>query len=134
MRLFVDANVFLRYFTLDDAGQHHRAARLFLEASRGDIDLVTGPPVLFEVAWTLVAAYRIPREKVLDVLSRILALPGLALTDSQLVERALQLARAGNRDFADAYIAASAEASGVDAVATFNRRDLQRLGSVIYDF
>ena len=134
MRVFVDANIFLRYFTLDDAGQHRRAARLFGEASRGDIDLVTGPPVLFEVAWTLQAAYRIPREKVLDVLSRILALSGLALTDSQLVERALQLARAVNRDFADAYIAASAEAGGVDAVATFNRRGLQRLGSVIYDF
>jgi predicted nucleic acid-binding protein len=134
MRVFVDANVFLRYFTLDDAGQHGRAARLFGEASQGDIDLVTGPPVLFEVAWTLQAAYAIPHEKVLDVLSRILALPGLTLTDSQLVERAVQLARAANRDFADAYIAASAEVAGVDAVATFNRKDLQRLGSVIYDF
>ena len=133
MRVFVDANVFLRYFTLYDAGQHGRAARLFGEASQGDIDLVTGPPVLFEVAWTLQAAYAIPREKVLDVLSRILALPGLTLTDSQLVERAVQLARAANRDFADAYIAASAEAAGVDAVATFNRKDLERHDSVIYD-
>jgi predicted nucleic acid-binding protein len=134
MRVFVDANVFLRYFTLDDAGQHGRAARLFGEASQGDVDLVTGPPVLFEVAWTLQAAYGIPRERVLDVLSRILAFPGLHLTDAQLVERALQLARSANRDFADAYIAASAETGGVDAVATFNRKDLQRLGSVIYDF
>jgi len=56
------------------------------------------------------------------------------LTDPQLVERALQHAHAANRDFADAYIAASAEAAGVDAVATFNRKDLQRLGSVTYDF
>ena len=50
MRVLVDANVFLRYFTLDDAGQHGRAARLFGEGSQGNIDLVTGPPVLFEVA------------------------------------------------------------------------------------
>lgn len=94
---------------------------------------MTSPPVLFEVAWTLQAAYAIPREKVLDVFSRILALPGRTLTDSQLVERAVRLARAANRDFADAYIAASAEAGGVDAVATFNCKDLERLGSVIYD-
>jgi predicted nucleic acid-binding protein len=134
MRVFLDANVFLRYFTLDDAGQHGRAARLFGQASRGEIDLVTGPPVLFEVAWTLQAAYGLPRERVLDVLSRILALPGLAMTDAQLVERALQLARAVNRDFADAYIAASAEAAGIDGIATFNRKDLRRLGSAIYDF
>jgi len=70
MRVFVDANVFLRYFTLDNAGQHVRAARLFGEASQGDIDLVTGPPLLLEAA-------------------------------------------------------------GVDAVATYNRKDLKRLGSVI---
>jgi predicted nucleic-acid-binding protein len=83
------------------------------------------------VAWTLQAAYGIPRERVLDVLSRILALSELTLTDSQLVEWALQLACSANRDFADAYIAASAEAVSVDAVTTFNRQDLQRLGSVI---
>ena len=72
MRVFVDANVFLRYFTLDNAGQHGRAARLFREASHGDIDLVTGRPLLLEAA-------------------------------------------------------------GVDAVATFNRKDLERLDSVTYD-
>ncbi|NWG12046.1 MAG: PIN domain-containing protein [Acidobacteria bacterium] len=134
MRVFVDANVFLRYFTLDDAGQHERAAALFREASQGAVDLITGPPVLFEVAWTLQAAYGVPRREVLDVLYRILAFPGLALTDAPLAEQALRLARDSNRDFADAYIAASAEAAGADAVATFNRRDLQRLGSALYDF
>ena len=72
MCAFVDANDFLRYFTLDDAGRHGRAVRLFGEASQGDIDLVTGPPVLLEAA-------------------------------------------------------------GVDAVATLNRKDLERLDSVIYD-
>lgn len=53
MRVFLDANVFLRYFTLDDAGQHGRASRFFDAASQGAIELVTGPPVLFEIAWTL---------------------------------------------------------------------------------
>ena len=134
MRVFVDANVFLRYFTRDEAGQHERADRLFREASRGAVDLVAGPPILFEIAWTLQAAYKTPREKVLDVLSRISAFPGLELTDSLLVERALQLARSGDRDFADAYIAASAEAAGAAAVATLNIKDFQRLGAVTYKF
>jgi len=51
-RLFVDIRVFLRFFTTDDAGQHARAAALFKSASLGDVSLVTGPPVLFEIAWT----------------------------------------------------------------------------------
>jgi predicted nucleic acid-binding protein len=132
MRIFVDANVFLRFFTYDDQGQHARATRLFKEAADQTIGLVTGPPVLFEVAWTLYAAYKLPHENVLEVLSRILTLPGLEVTDASLVERALQLARGKRVEFADSYIAASVQTLGADAVATFNRKDFQRLDSVLH--
>ncbi|MCX5758081.1 MAG: type II toxin-antitoxin system VapC family toxin, partial [Candidatus Hydrogenedentes bacterium] len=75
--VFVDSNVFLRFFTQDDAGQYKDAVKLFRDAAVGELELVAGPPVLFEIAWTLRAAYRQPREKVLEVLSAIRALPGL---------------------------------------------------------
>lgn len=55
--VFVDSNVFLRFFTVDDAGQHERAAQLFEKAAAGKVKLVTGPPVRFEIAWTLRSAY-----------------------------------------------------------------------------
>jgi predicted nucleic acid-binding protein len=67
-RVFVDANVFLRFFTVDREGHHELAVRLFDRATAGEILLVTGPPVLFEVAWTLRSAYGLSREQVLDVL------------------------------------------------------------------
>lgn len=56
--VFVDANVFLRFFTKDDDGQHEQAERLFRAGAEGEVVLISGPPVLFEVAWTLRAAYR----------------------------------------------------------------------------
>jgi len=121
-RVFVDANVFMRFFTEDEEGQHERAAGLFAHAAAGKVRLVTGPPVLFEIAWTLRAAYRLPREKALDVLHRIRMLSGLELSDARLVEEALRLARASGQEFADAYIAASATACGTDAIATCNRK------------
>ncbi len=111
MAIFVDANVFLRFFTHDDAGQHDRAARLFERATGNVTTLVTGPPVLFEVAWTLRSAYRLDAKSVLDVLEAILAFPGLKLTDAEVCAEALRLARAGGVDFADAYIAALATSS-----------------------
>jgi predicted nucleic acid-binding protein len=49
-RIFVDANVFLRFFTRDDEGHHQRAARLFERAVKGEISLHTGPPVFLDVA------------------------------------------------------------------------------------
>jgi len=125
---FVDANVFLRFLTVDDEGQHHKAARLFEAAVRGECRLITGPPVLFELAWTLRAAYKVPRERGLEILSAVFAMPGLTLTDAPLVADALTLAAATGSEFADAYVAASARAAGCSGVATFNRKDFTRLG------
>ena len=125
---FVDANVFLRFLTVDDEGQHHKAARLFEAAVRGECLLVTGPPVLFELAWTLRSAYKVPRERSLEILSAVFAMPGLTLTDAPLVAEALTLASATGSEFADAYVAASARAAGSSGVATFNRKDFTRLG------
>jgi len=132
--VFADANIFLRFFTRDDSGQHDRAANLLHNAAAGEVALVTGPPVLFEIAWTLRSAYRQRKGKVLDVLARMRALPGLGMTDAAIVDEALILARRTGQEFADAYIAASSTAAGAGGIATFNRRDFQRLGAPLHDF
>jgi predicted nucleic acid-binding protein len=133
-RLFVDANVFLRFFTKDDRPQHVSAEKLFREAATGKVSLVTGPPVLFEIAWTLRSAYDLPREKVLDVLSRIGSLPGLELSDGPVVEEAISVAKASGQEFADSYILALARRLGAGAVATFNRKDFLKMGAVLHPF
>jgi predicted nucleic acid-binding protein len=129
---FVDANVFLRFLTHDDANQRKQAVALFRQAAKGEISLISGPPVLFEVAWVLRSAYDVPREKVLDALSAIVAFPGLMLLDADLVEQAIALARSAGQGFADAYIAISAQSAGADAVATFNRRHFEKMGARVH--
>ncbi len=130
---FVDANVFLRFLTVDDEGQHLKAARLFEAAREGKCRLVAGPPVLFELSWTLRAAYEVPKARVIEILSAVFATPGMSLTDAPLVADALSLAAATGVEFADAYIAACARASGCSGVATFNRKDFARLGIDLAD-
>ena len=132
--IFVDANVFLRFFTLDDRGQHDQAAGLFQQAAIGKIALVTGPPVLFEIAWTLRSAYRQANVKVMEALSAIAVLPGLQLTDGRTVEAALALAKTSGQEFADAYIASASREVGADEVATFNRKHFDRLGVTLHAF
>jgi predicted nucleic acid-binding protein len=127
-KVFVDANVFLRFFTRDDAGQHGRAERLFRSAAGGEVALITGPPVLFEVAWTMRAAYKTEAAQILDMLESIIALPGMTLTDKAICAEALRLARSGDVEFPDAYIAALADECGAETVATFNLADFKKLG------
>ena len=132
-RVFVDANVFMRFLMEDEQREADQAARLFREAAAGSLALVTGPPVLFEIGWTLRSTYRLSRETTLDVLTRIAGLPGLDLADASLVEEALRLARESGQEFADAYIAASARAGACDAVATFNRKHFEKLGTTLHE-
>jgi predicted nucleic acid-binding protein len=131
---FVDTNVFLRFLTLDDEGHHAKAARLLESAARGERRLVTGPPVLFELAWTLRAAYKVPRAQVLKILKAVFATPNLTLTDSPLVAEALSLASETDSEFADAYIAAASRAAECSGVATFNRNDFAKLGVELAEF
>ena len=133
-RVFVDANLFMRFFTKDDKNQHKRAANLFKNAASGKLELVTGPPVLFEVAWTLKSSYKLSREKILDVLTRILSLPGMKVLDANLVEDAIRRARIGDVEFSDAYIMASAQAQHTDGIASFNKSDFKKLDGVLYEF
>lgn len=131
-RVFVDANVFLRFFTVDDHGQHGKAVRLLNDAAAGRVTLVSGPPVLFEVAWTMRSAYGVDADAILGALESIAGFPGLSLSDVENVLAAISLARESGVEFADAYIAVSAQALGADQIATFNVRDFRRMDVATY--
>jgi len=127
-RVYVDSNVFLRFLTVDDAGQHKKAVKLFQKASEGKVHLISGPPVLFEIAWTLRSAYDLDRESVVDVIERIITTPGLEITDGAVAAAAVSVARERRLDFADAYVVANAQGAQADAVATFNVRHFKKGG------
>jgi predicted nucleic acid-binding protein len=129
-RVFVDTNVFLRFLTEDDAGQSASAAALFALADAGLVRLITGPPVLFELVWTLRRAYRFDRARCLEVLASLLAWETLEVVDRERALDAVDRARASGEEFADAYIASSARSC--DAIATFNQRDFEALGATLW--
>jgi predicted nucleic acid-binding protein len=131
--VFVDSNVFLRYITRDDQGQADRAKKLFLQAQSGKIILVTGPPVLFEIAWTLKIRYKQPLLKVLDLLEALVTTPWISMADKDIAQEAIRLAKNADQDFADAYIHAIARKSGALGVASFNRKHFERMGTTLYD-
>ncbi|MDR3280985.1 MAG: PIN domain-containing protein [Synergistaceae bacterium] len=135
MRTFVDANVFLRLFVeKDNPEQIVRSERLFAQARAGNIDLMTGPPVFFEIAWTLAYRYKVPNAAILDLLEAILAFPNLKVIDRNLVMAAIYLAKEKGGSFADSYIAASASDNDADNIATFNSKHFNKLAATLYVF
>jgi len=69
---------------------------------------------------------------ILDILDSVVAFPSLSLSDQSTVLLAISMARESGVEFADAYIAASAQALGVDQIATFNIKHFKRLDTALY--
>jgi predicted nucleic-acid-binding protein len=122
---FVDSNVLVRHLTGDPPEQASRASD-FLRAGE---NLILVDLVVAEVVYVLESVYEVERERVADVVRAILAFPALVVADEALLLRALEIYEQHRIHFAEAYLAACAEISGVGAVASFDR-DIDRVGSV----
>jgi predicted nucleic-acid-binding protein len=135
MLTFVDANIFIRLFTeQDNEKQVAQSEQLLLAAQKGEVDLVTGPPVFFEIAWVLGQRYKVPNHKILDVLEAILSYPNLRVLNKEQVMAAIETARTKESAFADSYIMVTVANVTADNVATFNKKHFSKLGAQLYPF
>ncbi len=129
MTAFVDTNVLIRHLTGDPPARARLATRYLEQADQ----LLLPDLILAEVAYVLESYYEVPRLRVAEALRSILAFRAIRVVDSPLLQRAVELYEVQGLDFADAYLVASAERTGVGAVASFDRgidRGIDRVGTV----
>jgi predicted nucleic acid-binding protein len=114
---FVDANVLVRHLTGDPPEQAERATRYL----RATDELLLPDLILAEVAYVLESFYETPRAQVAGTLRAVLAFPAIRVIDRDLLQRAIEVYDLLRLDFADAYLVASAERTGIGVVASFDR-------------
>jgi len=122
---FVDTNVLIRHLTGDPPDQAARATRLLSEADR----LLLPDLIVAETVHVLESFYEVPRARVAELVRAIVAFPGIGVADEPLLLRALEVYEVHRLDLADAYLVAQAEASGVNAVVSFDKR-IERVPAV----
>ena len=125
-RLWVDANVVLRFLTRDPPDLAARAARLMERAESGEVRLYLSPLVLAETVWVLKSFYGHPMPEIRDVLVPLLSAPGIEVDDRGHALEALELSAERNVDFVDACLAVQAAAAN-ESVCTFDSTDFKRL-------
>lgn len=125
MTAFLDTNILVRHLTGDPPEQARRATRYLAEADT----LIIPDLILAEVAYVLESYYEAPRSQVAEALRAILAFRTIRVVDGPLLLRAVELCEVYGLDFADAYLAASAERTGVRVVVSFDRA-IDRAGTV----
>ncbi|HLA17113.1 MAG TPA: type II toxin-antitoxin system VapC family toxin [Candidatus Limnocylindrales bacterium] len=117
MTAFVDTNVLIRHLTGDPPEMASRATR-YLETA----DELLLPDLMFaEVAYVLESFYETPRAQVATTLRAVLAFPAIRVVDADLLQRAVEVYEVHRLDFADAFLVASAERTGIGVIASFDR-------------
>ncbi|HEY7215402.1 MAG TPA: PIN domain-containing protein [Thermoanaerobaculia bacterium] len=125
-RLWVDANVLLRFLTGEPESMAEQANRLMVRAERGEVLLLLSPLVVAEVVWVLKSFYRRSYDEISRVVIPLISAEGVETEDRELLIRAIELARDKNVDFSDAVLALQASRRS-EAVCTFDETDFKRL-------
>jgi len=114
---FVDTNVLVRHLTADPADLAARATA-YLGSER---ELLVTDLVAAETVHVLESFYDAPRDEVARALRSLVAFDSIVCVDPALLLRAIEVYETDRIDFAEAYLVARAESTGVGKVASFDR-------------
>ncbi len=77
--------------------------------------------VLAECVYVLESFYEVARSRVAELMRAVTALPSIHTVDSAALLRALEVYEVERLDFAEAYLVAQAEITGVGEILSFDR-------------
>lgn len=117
MSAFIDTNILVRHLTGDPPDMAERATR-FLGAER---ELLLVDLVVAETIYVLESFYEAPREQIAEAIRSLIAFDSIVCVDPALLLRAVEIYEVDRLDFAEAYLVACAETTGVGRVASFDR-------------
>jgi predicted nucleic-acid-binding protein len=113
----IDTNVLIRHLTGDPPEMATRATS-YLGTAR---ELLLTDLVAAETVYVLESFYQAPRGQVAEAMRSLIAFDAIICVDPPLLLRAIQVYETDRIDFAEAYLVACAESTGISKVASFDR-------------
>lgn len=127
--IFVDTNYFLRFVLRDNELQYVEAKKLFLEAAKGKIELITSTVVFFEIHFVLKSFYKKDKSFLVETLSKILNL-SVVFPEKQLLQASLNFYEKSAVGLEDCYNIAFSKMVRVNEFKTFDinlRKELEKI-------
>ena len=84
-------------------------------------ELMLADVVVAECVYVLESFYEVERGRVAELMRAAIAMPSIKTIDRASLLRALEVYEVDRLDFAEAYLVAQAESTGVGAIMTFDR-------------
>ncbi|HET9612152.1 MAG TPA: type II toxin-antitoxin system VapC family toxin [Acidimicrobiales bacterium] len=117
MSAFVDTNLLVRHLTGDPPVMAARATAYLASAD----ELYLADLVVAETVYVLESFYEVPRQQIAEATRSLVAFDSIVTVDPALLLRAVEVYEVDRLDFAEAYLVACAESTGVGCVASFDR-------------
>jgi len=114
---FLDTNILVRHLTGDPPAMAVRATAFL----RDEPELFLADLIVAETIYVLESFYETPRVQVAEIVQSLLALPSIVVVDRDVLLRAIEIYERDRLDFAEAYLVACAESTGVGRIASFDR-------------
>ena len=128
--VFVDTNVFLRFFTRDIESFYLKARDLFEKGESGKLKLETSDVVIAEIVWVLESYYAFSRVEIKEVVETILETKNLKVANHSRVKEAIALYSTGKMDYIDASNIAYMKAKDFKKVATFDVKHFKNIEGI----
>jgi len=122
---FVDSNILVTHITQFPPHLGERATRI-LRSSR---TLLMPDVIVAETVFVLERTLKLDRPRVSSIMRSFLAMKNVTVVDPGVILRALALYEGRGLHFAEAYLVATAESTGVTNIASFDR-DIDRVSTV----
>ncbi|MGH9190633.1 MAG: PIN domain-containing protein [Acidimicrobiales bacterium] len=125
MSAFVDTDVLVRHLTGDPVDMAARATA-YLEVAT---DLLLTDVVAAETVYVLESFYEASRPQTAEAIRSLLAFDSVTSVDPGLLLRSVEVYETDRIDFAEAYLVACAESTGIGRVASFDK-SIDRVGTI----
>lgn len=127
---FLHTNILLRYLTRDDEPKAQRALNLLTRVERGEEKVITSSLVIFETVFTLQSFYRVPRQRIKELILPIISLRGLHLPGKSLYYQTFDLYVTKNISFVDAYNAVYMLSEGISNIYSWDT-DFDKIEGIV---
>jgi predicted nucleic acid-binding protein len=117
MSAFVDSNVLVRHLVGDPPEMAARATQYL----RRETALLVTDLIFAETIYVLESFYEISRSEICAAMQALVVLDSVSVVDISLLLRSLEIYEHDRLDFAESYLVALAESTGVKFVASFDR-------------
>ena len=125
MSAFVDTNVLVRHLIGDPPKMAARATAYL----QGESELLVADLIVAETIYVLESFCEVARPEISEAMRALIVMESVSVVDAPLLLRAVEIYEDDRLDFAEAYLIASAESTGVMQIASFDR-SIDRVKSI----